>query len=103
VKPWLFLMPDQVKSPAAGVFKYTDAIDTVYQAADEYAKLKYEHNWDTADTVGFVAMKHALKYLPVLGEFYSAALSLFINLDGELFWKNYTDRKDARIRRAIYG
>jgi hypothetical protein len=103
VKPWMFLMPNSVKNSAGAVFKYTDTFDKIHSAATVYAKLRYERNWDAVDAAGLVLLQEAASKLPILGDFYSAAIGIFVNLDAQLFWKNHHARIQDRIAREGGG
>jgi len=102
-KPFMFLMPTTLKSGTGSIFKYASAFGKIQSAATTYAKLKYERGWSTTNSAGLAALQEGAKLLPILGDFYSAAIGIFVKLDGDFFWKTHHDRIQANLSREGGG
>jgi hypothetical protein len=90
------LYPGKGESVLAITAKISGYATRVFQAGDEFVKYK-RTGMSTEDAIGMVALKTALGYLPVLGNFYAEALDL---VPGMKKWflaiiKDHTARIDA--------
>ena len=78
-EPFLWLAPTEVERKYIKVSGYLGTLQKIYNFADDFGRFK-SYGYSDADSAQFTALKTAMGYLPILGEFYAGALVLIPSL-----------------------